>query len=758
MLQFNRLQTTTESNFPAPGTASPAEAVTTFVQLVYRQFPIILMVALLTTSLGVLYLLVTPPSYTANATIFVDTKRNPIFQQGVPVGDVATESAIVSSQVEILKSEKIALRVINGLQLTEDPEFIGSGLGLRGLLNSLINSLFDNDTADTPELRIRHALDAYQDRMVARRVPVTNVLEIGFRSYNPDRAIQIANAIVAAYVSDQLESRSQSAKQTTTWLEDRLKDLREQALLAERAVGDFKATNNIVELSGRRMIEQQLSELNSQLVVARTRVSETQARLDRVEIVLQSGVPDATVTDTLNNQVVTRLRQQFLDLANREADWSQRYGPDHRAVTSLQGQMKEIRNSISDELRRLAETYKSDNEIAKQREEAIQLALAKVISQSQLTNQAQGKLGELESSAKTSRMLYDNLLQRYMESVQQQSFPVSEVRMITQATGPLKKSHPKTLPILAGVVTAGTMLGFLIGVLSEIWRHVFRTRFEVNARLQTNCIAIVPKMRILVAKPERHSPRAVQSTFGPRTIVSDQGFFWHVLDSPMSRFAESIRAIKLAIDTSDANRSHKIIALTSALPREGKSTVGTSLAQLISHSGAKTILVDCNFRHSSLSQMLTPTARAGILEVISGAANLDDVIWTEPYSNLSFLPSVANNRLVNTHEILTSDAANALFNKLRSQYEYVIIDLSPLAPIVDARTTTQFIDSYILIVEWGRTRVEDVERALADARAIQENLLGVVLNKANLRVLARYDSRHSNYHSDRYYTRHSNSK
>jgi succinoglycan biosynthesis transport protein ExoP len=143
------------------------------------------------------------------------------------------------------------------------------------------------------------------------------------------------------------------------------------------------------------------------------------------------------------------------------------------------------------------------------------------------------------------------------------------------------------------------------------------------------------------------------------------------------------------------------------------------------------------------------------LEVISGAANLDDVIWTEPYSNLSFLPSVANNRLVNTHEILTSDAANALFNKLRSQYEYVIIDLSPLAPIVDARTTTQFIDSYILVVEWGRTRVEDVERALADAKAIQENLLGDVLNKANLRVLARYDSRHSNYHSDRYYTRHS---
>jgi len=758
MLQYNRLPTATETNLPPAETSSPAEVVTTFIQLIYRQFPIILLVTLLTSALGVLYLIITPPRYTALATMIIDTKRSPLFQQGTPVGDIAVESAIVASQVEILKSEKIALAVIERFELSKDPEFVGPGKGLIGMVNGLLNSVLGNDAPQTQEARVRRALETFQDRMTAKRVFMTNVLEINFRSQNPDRAIQITNAIAAAYITDQLESRSQSAKQTSTWLQDRIKDLREQALSAERAVVDFKKINNIVDVAGKRMNDQQLSELNSALVIARARVSEARARLDRVEMITQSGVPDATVTDTLQNPVVTRLRQQYLDLANREAEWAIKYGPDHQAVKNLQSGMREIKNSISDELRRIAETYKSDYEIAKQREEAVQSALAIVISQSQLTNQAQVTLRELESAAQTSRLLYDNLLQRYMESIQQQSFPVSEARLITQATGPLKKSHPQPLPILAGTTGAGLMLGLLMGILSEIWRHVFRTRHEVNARLQTNCIAVVPKIRSLVAKPERLGPRAVQSTFGPRTIVSDQGFFWHVLDSPMSRFAESIRSIKLAIDTSDGNKSHKIIALTSALPREGKSTVATALAQLISHSGAKTILVDCNFRHATLSQMLTPNAKIGILDVVSGAANLEDVLWTEPYTNLTFLPSVANNRLVNSHEILTSDVTNALFNKLRSKYEYVIIDLSPLAPIVDARTTTQFIDSYILVVEWGRTRVEDVERALTDARAIHENLLGVVLNKANLRVLARYDSRHSNYHSDRYYARHANSK
>jgi polysaccharide biosynthesis transport protein len=758
MLQFNHPQTATEAQIAQRDAPSPTETVTSLVQLVHRQLPVIFLSACLATALGMLYLFVTPPSYTAYTTLIIDAKRPPIFQQGPPGGDIAVESAIVASQVEILKSEKIAIAVIEELKLWEDPEFIGPGRGVRGILPQVAGRIFGTETPQTKEALNRRALDVFQDRMTARRIAMTNVLEVGFRSYSPDRAIQVTNSIAGGYISDQLNTRSQSARQTTDWLLGRITELREQSLAAERDVVEFKRINNIVAVAGRSMDEQQLSEVNSQLVVVRAQVAEARARLDRIESVLQSGIPDATVTDTLNNQVVTRLRQQYLDLANREADWSVRYGPDHRAVINLQGQMKEIRNSISDELRRIAETFKSDYEIARQREESVQKAFARVVSQSQLTDQAQITLREKESRAQSARALYENLQQRYMESLQQQSFPISEARLLTQAAGPLYKSHPKSLPILAGMISAGTMLGLLIGIMSEMWRHVFRTRHEVNARLQTSCIAMVPKIRSLVAKPERHVPSAIKSSFGPRTIVSDQGFFWHVLDSPMSRFAESIRSIKLAIDSSDANKSHKIVGLTSALPREGKSTVGTALAQLLSHSGAKTILVDCNFRHSSLSQMLTPNAEKGILEVISGSANLEDVIWTEPYTNLAFLPSVASNRLVNSHEIMTSDAANTLFTKLRSAYDYVIIDLSPLAPIVDARASTQFIDSYILIVEWGKTRVEDVERALTDARAIHENLLGVVLNKANLRTLARYDSRHRNYHSDRYYARHSVSR
>ena len=157
--------------------------------------------------------------------------------------------------------------------------------------------------------------------------------------------------------------------------------------------------------------------------------------------VLQSNSPEAaviaTVADTLKNEVITKLRSQYLELARREADWTPRYGANHLAVVNLRNQMREIQNSIRDELQRIAETYKSDFEIAKQHEDSVQKQLDQAVSQSQVTNEAQVALRELESNAQTYRALYDNFLQRYMESVQQQSFPITEARVISAATRPL---------------------------------------------------------------------------------------------------------------------------------------------------------------------------------------------------------------------------------------------------------------------------------------------------------------------------------
>jgi succinoglycan biosynthesis transport protein ExoP len=165
-------------------------------------------------------------------------------------------------------------------------------------------------------------------------------------------------------------------------------------------------------------------------------------------------------------------------------------------------------------------------------------------------------------------------------------------------------------------------------------------------------------------------------------------------------------------------------------------------------------LVDCDLRNPSLTQALAPSAQAGLVEVISDKAPIEDVLWqSDPKTNLSFLPAVMKSRVAHTNEILASAATKRLFVELSKRYEYIIVDLSPLAPVVDVRTTTHFVDSYICVIEWGHTKIDVVKKALADAPGVYQNLIGTVLNKVNINKLGRYDAHRGKYYRNKHYAR-----
>jgi succinoglycan biosynthesis transport protein ExoP len=225
------------------------------------------------------------------------------------------------------------------------------------------------------------------------------------------------------------------------------------------------------------------------------------------------------------------------------------------------------------------------------------------------------------------------------------------------------------------------------------------------------------------------------------------------VDSPFSRFTESIRAVKIAADRNGVGKSNKVIAVTSSLPNEGKSTVATALAQLIAQTGARVILLDCDLRNPSLSRKLVPSPKAGLLEVLTGKVSVGDVVCVDPGTKLEFLPVAARSRVAHTSEILASAATKMLFDRLREIYDYVIVDLSPLAPVVDVRTTTNLIDCYVFVIEWGRTKIDVVKHVLGAVPLVHDNLLGAVLNKADVSRLSRYENHRGKYYYNRYYAR-----
>jgi len=729
--------------------ASPAEDLSTYINIVRRQFPTILLVLACAVALGLVYLFTATPKFSATARMVIDTKKVQLFQQQ-SLGDIAVDPGMTETQVEILKSENISLAVIKDLRLTDDPEFVGSGGGLIGAVLGFATNLFASDAPSSEFELQRRALTRFEKQRNIKRVGLTYVMDIDFTSISPDKAAQIANAIADAYIVDQLEAKYQSTKRASVWLQDRIKELRTQATAAQRAVVAFKEKNNIVDTGGRLMGEQQLAEVNSQLIMQRAATAEAKARLDRINEIMQQDIPDASVADALKNDTIIKLRGQYVDLAARAAEWANRYGPNHLAVVRLRSQMQEIRRNITDELSRIQQAYKSDYDIAQTRERSIRNSLDNVVSENQLTNQAQVQLRELESGAQTYQAMYENFLQAYMQATQQQSFPITEARLISPATRPLGKSQPRTMIVLGVTLAGGLMLSFGIAMIREMSDKVFRTSRQVEELLRTNCLAVLPSVKQAPGKGASDED-GVRGEMA-RTLRRTDRMLSYVVDSPFSRFTESLRSLKVAVDLNGALKENKIIGITSTLPNEGKSTVSSNFAELIAHAGGRVLLIDLDLRNPSLSRALAPDAR-GLIDVISGKMALADAIWTDRATGLAFLPGGAAPKMLHTNEIIASSAMKKLFDHLRTVYDYIVVDLPPLAPVVDVRATTQIIDSYIYVVEWGRTKIDVVEHNLGSAAAVYDGLLGVVLNKADTAVLGRYEGYHGNYYYNKYYAR-----
>ena len=412
------------------------------------------------------------------------------------------------------------------------PNSAASALVFFGGLIDSVSNMFGHDPPKSDYERMRQAAEVFAKRLTVRRMGLSYIIQISFQSLDPQRAADIANAVADKYITDQLEGKFEAARRAGVWLQDRLRELREQALTAERAVVEFKAKNNIISTGGseKRLVdEQQVGELNSQLVIARTHASETKARLERIQAVLRDDSPEtivnATVSDSLKNDIINRLRTQYLDLSAREDDWSKRFGPNHLAVVNLRNQIGEIQNSIVNELRRIADSYKSDYEIAKQGETGIAQALAKAEGQSQITDQAQVELMELDSNAKSYRTLYDDFLRRYVESVQQESFPFTEARIVTSAARPLTRSSPQTSLALLIAAAGGLIMGAGIGRLRDLSDRVFRTRSQVEELLALDCLAVLPKIDEIQADPSQRETNeiAANSDAGEadgRTIIA----------------------------------------------------------------------------------------------------------------------------------------------------------------------------------------------------------------------------------------------
>jgi polysaccharide biosynthesis transport protein len=699
-----------------------------------RHWRLIILMTGLAVASGAAKLSVTPSQYTAQADLLIDNKKVTWIRSEMTTEDRMVDDPSVETAIETIMSEKIATAVARRLHLDEDQEFTGpeNSLWHRILTVLKFNPGLGPGPQSVDDERMHRVLTTLRTNLQVTRLGRSYVELISYTSLDSEKAAKIANAFADAYIEDQVRAKFETTLRASVWLEQRVDELRQQASDAYKAVQDFKSQNNLIVGADSKLVsEVELDKLSEALAKTRSDTSQARARLERIEHVLEQrndnailDIPDPVVADALNNSpVVTKLRQQFLDDQTKEAEWSNRYGSDHQAAKKLRAEMAALQRAIWDEISRIGESYKSALQIAKTQEDSIEKRIVEVFQESATTRQQQVKLRELQTAADTYRKIYETFLIRFAQAVKQQSFPSTEAQVLRQAAAGWQTS-PSTSQMLELATVYGLGIAFMAAFARERMNRRIYTRAQLEELTGKSCLAILPTFtenRLLFRKQGRKS-----EALAFRQINGAAQF---------SETAEALRFIKVAIDLHQAGGN--VIGIVSALPGEGKTTVAAGLAAFVANNGNHTLLIDGDLRNPSMSRTLGRTDEPGLINDAARRSSFDDLIISDPTHKFDFLPASTRIRPPNSQDILNSPAMAQTLHTARNRYDYVIIDLPPILPVVDVKAAAHLFDAFVLIVEWGSTSADDILGAMTASPILSERLIGSVLNKADKAAIRR---------------------
>ncbi|CUX58835.1 Exopolysaccharide polymerization/transport protein [Agrobacterium sp. NCPPB 925] len=748
----------TMSDYDKSGLTAEFIDIDAALAIIRRQWRVVLAAIAVAGAIGLAFAATAVPIYSATATLLIDRNNSQIVEQLSTIGGVVEDEASILSQVEVLQSETIGLAVVDNLKLTENQEFRATRASLLSSIFGTIRSLVNVSQWFSPTKKeaviddgtLKRSLsDRLLNDLSVKRIGRTYALELTYNSTSPVLAAQIVNAVASAYLLDKLNSKYEATRRASDWLSDRIAELRQRALDTDLAVQKFRAEHNLITTGNNGLLsDQQLAESNSALILAQSETAKARARVQRIEHILATDDVDGVVTDILDSSVANDLRKKYLESSKIEAEITRRLGSNHIQAVRLRNEMQEYRRLMFQEISRIAQSYKSDLEVSEAKEKSLAESVAKATDISNSASETQVQMRELQREAETYKNMYQTFLQRYQEAMQQQSFPVTEARVISKAMPPYVPSKPNKPMILVLFMIMGAAAGCGIAIFREFRDRFFRTGDQVRDVLGLEFLGNTP---LIPNQPTTEAQENGHPGLTRPTIVAR-----YAVDHPLSSFAETLRSTRLAIDLGiPAKSGARIVGVVSSLPSEGKSTISINLAQLLAAQGARVLLLDADIRNPGATRAMARHAGEGLLEVLLEGRSLQDVLLRDEKTRLAFLPTVVKQRVPHSSELLTSAQMHKLLAEASGAFDYIIVDLPPLGPVVDARAMAGRIDGFIFVTEWGKTARRAVRNTVENEVHIRKKCLGVILNKVDTEKLKLYRAYGSSeyYHSryTRYY-------
>jgi polysaccharide biosynthesis transport protein len=705
-----------------------------------------------------LVILAMTPRYTAQTLIMLEPRAPRLLQAEGMAAPITTDMASVETQMQLLESPAIAGEVIGRLQLYNDPEF---NLALRrrdnpGLLGRLSRLTGVDWPAHLPDRwaeavqRWRNSStsidkEAPTDVLIERflsKLSVTtkgrsSVIGVAVTTEDPDKSARIANAIADAYLADQSAAKTQFGRQLSESLGERLEGLQHSVVEAEGAIEQYREQTGWTQGDGGTIIDQQLTEMSTQLIAARTEEAQAQARLNQFRASLKGASGDDAIPEVLNSPLIQNLRQQEADVLRRLGDLAAVYGNSHPKTINLRAELRDFRAKIGVETKKIIGALTTELERAEARVRVIDDALNELRAQGVKQNQAGVRLRELGREADAKRSVYTALLGRAQELAVQEGVRAIDARVIAPAKTPSLPSSPRILMTLATALIGSSLLGGFAILWREYRASGFQSKEEIEAVSGLPVFGLVPMVKrdalpnltrgLLFEERNADFRDAIRSVYA--------GLSLHKLPGPRP----------LAIDRRGLAT---VVLVTSSVPGEGKSLLSLSLARQAARSRKRALLLDCDFRRPTAAAMAGAVRNEGVAQLLQGEAQLDDVLHIEEISGAHVVSSgVSANGEAESQsrgEVrdllpdLVETRLPKLLKDIARNYDFIVIDSSPIMAAPDALVLSQIVDETIFVVRWRRTRGRVVIAALQQLTDLGAKVRGVVLSQVDTQAYAKY--------------------
>jgi capsular exopolysaccharide synthesis family protein len=717
---------------PGPAQEEPLP-ILEYVQLLWYRKWTIIAITILVGVAGWVWVNQQTPVYRAQSTIML----------GSPMGITSPEMMWVAyfnklkapDEIEVLKSRTLAEQLVKSLDLLSYPEFnpalreaepglldkVNPGEWLPDDWKETAEAAMDRQPQtegraqaiekDLEQRRMARAVSVIQGGLDITSLDMSNVIVVGFRSTNPEIAALIANELPEAYMLSTLQAKYDATEKATKWLSEQLAELRQEVEDAEHAVELYRSEYGLTDVGGTGLVTEQLSRLNSELIIARAERAEAEARLNQVkQLVLQDAAGAEAAVRLLDSDILGQLRTQELQTQRDISELAVEYGPKHPRMLQARAELDQIQGRIQSEVGKIEVSLQSDVEFARARELSLQASLSEAESAAGEQNRESIQLRALEREAQASRALFETFLEQFKQTSKAEGLNEPGARVLSRAQVPSSPAYPNVRRQTMAIAFGGFVLAVLLVFGLEALNPGITNPEQAEKNLGAHTIGIIP----------------ISSEKGPAEDLP--------LDKPNSGFVEALNTLKVSLSLTDPDREPRVIQVTSSIPEEGKTTLALALARVLASQGEKVILVDADLRRSTLERRLgVETRQAGLTDFV---LNQDDdvakFVVDDPKSSVKLMAS-GSAEFANATDIFSSQRMKRIVETLRQHADYVILDAPPVMAVADARLIGRFVDKTLFVIRWNKTPVKVAKAALKTLREGGTDIAGIVMQRVDLK-------------------------